>query len=311
MDKGNLIYETPKNTLIRRLFVFFMHILVWSLIIGNIPEIMKKEIQTGIWFIICLMFLAIIGLSRKVLHASFRIYENGVTNEVEMLIKKLFHQEGRFISFSHIESFEPSPRKQYCILNLKSKKKVFFFNKKESIEQLTNALKKNSVEIKFSEKLPKYFSQVEMDPSKLKWISFYKMTSKILVLNMFATQENASLPLVNIHRTDTYPTKEIPEVKGLIRVLDRACRTADLEYQLIKGSREMKVHSDFEYYEPYLIQLPFTKAKLSLHIDMGPAQFQWILKNFKKEKPSLANQLEILKQELLKETKEWIKRGNR
>ena len=145
-------------------------------------------------------------------------------------------------------------------------------------------------------------------PSILEWKPLAVLFKSTIRLRMNITKQNASLPLVDACRTFSYPSEAPPEVQGLLRVLDNACLKANVKYQLTKGARKLQ-EGLVGFFEPYIIQLPFKKARLSMTI--APGEFQWILKNIKKEKPPFANQLERLKHELLKETREWLRKGNR
>ena len=122
------------------------------------------------------------------------------------------------------------------------------------------------------------------------------------------TKSNASSPLIDACRLFIYPEEDLQEVKGLLKALNQACKKANLKYQILKGPRELQ-EGTLGFFEPFRIQLPFKKAILWMHI--GPGEFQWILRNARKEKGILADQLESFKKELLIETKEWLKRGNR
>jgi hypothetical protein len=146
------------------------------------------------------------------------------------------------------------------------------------------------------------------DLHTLEWKPLIGLFKNTLRLRMNITPENASLPLVDACRKFIYPLEDPLEIQGLVKALDMACSRANLNYQIMKGPRELQKGA-VGFFEPYKIQLPFKKVKLSLTI--APGEFQWILQKVKKEKPPLANKLEILKQELLKETKEWLRRGNR
>jgi len=152
------------------------------------------------------------------------------------------------------------------------------------------------------------FRGIPTDPDTLDWKPLLKIFKNILRLRMNITRQNASWPLIDACRFYIYPDEDIPEVKGLMTVLDRACKNANLDYRLIKGPRKLQ-EGGVSYFEPYKIELPFKKAKLSMTI--APGEFQWIIEKARKEKDLSAKQLEKLKQELLRETKEWLRRGNR
>jgi len=146
------------------------------------------------------------------------------------------------------------------------------------------------------------------DPQKLKWAPLLGILKNYQRLRLNITAENASPELIDCIVDFIYPSNDIPEFKGLMLPLDIACRTVKIKYKLHHGSREF-TEDMVRYFEPYLIELPFKRAILS--ILLTDAEFQCVLKNANKEKPPLSNKLEQFKQELLKQIKIWLKNGNR
>lgn len=158
------------------------------------------------------------------------------------------------------------------------------------------------------EEIAGLFHDKPTDPSKLEWKPLMGFMKNTLRLQMGITKENASLPLTDACRTYVYPEEDVLEIKGLLRALEAACEKAGVGYRLVKGPREL-YQGFVASFQPWKIVLPFKKARLVLAI--GPGEFQWILENAKKERGPLSDKLERLKRELLAETKEWLKRGNR
>lgn len=133
------------------------------------------------------------------------------------------------------------------------------------------------------------------------------LTRNIMRLRMNATPENASEELIDAYRTARYPDSDIPEIRGLLRVLEEVCRRAGLALALQPGTREL-ITGLVGYFEPHKIGLPFERATLSLTI--APGEFQWVVSGAKKERAH-ASQLESLMRELLVGTREWLRQGNR
>ena len=151
-------------------------------------------------------------------------------------------------------------------------------------------------------------STVPTDPNTLEWGPLMGFLKNRIRIRMNITDQNASTQLLDACRTFIYPEEDMPEVEGLLRALERACSRARLSFRLEKGPKEIQP-GFVGFFAPYLIHLPFKKAKLYMAI--APGEFQWIMNNATKENPPLANQLAVFKRELLKESREWVRRGNR
>ena len=158
------------------------------------------------------------------------------------------------------------------------------------------------------EEIAEMFYKEPTDPSKLDWKPLMGFVKNTLRLQMVMTKENASLPLTDAMRTYVYPEEDVPEIEGLLRALRTACEKTGVGYRLVRGPREL-YQGFVASFQPWKISLPFRKARLVLAI--GPGEFQWILKYAKKERGPLSDKLERLKRELLEETREWLRRGNR
>lgn len=149
---------------------------------------------------------------------------------------------------------------------------------------------------------------IPTDPESLEWkpLLFFLKNTKRLRMNI--TKENASPGLIEGYLTMKIPTADLPEVVGLVHVLDHTCDDCDLEYQLLEGSLELQDDA-IGYFESYRFQLPFKFALLSLVI--APGEFQWIMKNVKKEQKAGISVFDQFMRSLLHGTKQWLKRGNR
>lgn len=158
------------------------------------------------------------------------------------------------------------------------------------------------------EEIAEMFYKEPTNPSELEWKPLMGFMKNTLRLRMNVTKQNASLPLTDACRTYVYPEEEVPEIEGLIRALEAACAKAGVGYRLVRGPRDLE-QGFAASFQPWKIVLPFRKARLTLAI--GPGEFQWILENAKKERGPLSDKLERLKRELLAETREWLRRGNR
>jgi hypothetical protein len=125
---------------------------------------------------------------------------------------------------------------------------------------------------------------------------------------MNITRENMSNELLETCKHSGLPDKDIPEIKGLMKVLDVACKRNGLAYHLEKGPRDLQTDA-VSYYEPYKIILPFNKVTLCLLI--APGEFQWILRNEKKEPKANRDKVVAFKGSILGGTKDWLREGNR
>lgn len=107
MDKGNLIYKTPKNQLISRILCFIIWITTIIFItFSPVALIIENENPYAISFLIFFLpFVSYLAL-RGILYPQFSIYENGVTEEQRSCIKRFFKIEGQFIPFSEIVRFK-------------------------------------------------------------------------------------------------------------------------------------------------------------------------------------------------------------
>lgn len=129
-----------------------------------------------------------------------------------------------------------------------------------------------------------------------------------LRLRMNITAANISDEMVEAYRTALYPEADVPEVRGLLQVLDSACSRAGVPVRLEAGTRQVNAGL-VGFFEPHKIVLPFARARLMLAV--APAEFQWVLQNARKEKGAGAGRVEALQRELLTGTREWVRRGNR
>jgi hypothetical protein len=145
-------------------------------------------------------------------------------------------------------------------------------------------------------------------PEDLEWTPLIGLFKNYARLRMNITQANVSEELLGAWQRVRYPDEDVPEVRGLLRVFDDACRVAGLSHRLERGSREL-IRGMVGYFEPYKIRLPFAKATLSLTI--APAEFQWILSNSRKEPAGNVPKIEQLKASLLEGTRQWLRNGNR
>jgi hypothetical protein len=145
-------------------------------------------------------------------------------------------------------------------------------------------------------------------PERLEWTPLMGLLKNYTRLRMNITEANASEELLDAAARARYPEDDVPEIRGLLRVLDDACRVAGVSYRLERGPREL-IRGMVGYFEPYKIRLPFAKAILELAI--APAEFQWVLRKSKNEPSENAARLEQLKASLLEGTRQWLRNGNR
>ena len=146
------------------------------------------------------------------------------------------------------------------------------------------------------------------NPNTLNWNPLIGLLKNRIRMRMKITEQNASIELLDACRKYIYPEEDVPEVKGLLKVLEIACFRAKLSYRLEHGPKGIQP-GFVGFISPYHIHLPFRKARLFMAI--APGEFQWVMHGAVKEKPPLSNQLEIFKEWLLRETREWVRRGNR
>lgn len=146
------------------------------------------------------------------------------------------------------------------------------------------------------------------DPVSLEWAPLAGLLGGPLRLRMTVTRTTISPEMVEAYRTAVYPPTDVPEVKGLLRVLEATCARAHVPYRLVPGRRDLQT-GPVGFFEPHKIVLPFPRARLAMTI--APGEFQWVLTGAKKEKGVEAERLEALRAALLEQTREWLRRGNR
>jgi len=125
---------------------------------------------------------------------------------------------------------------------------------------------------------------------------------------MNITRENMSKELLGAYKYSKLPDKDLPEISGLLKVLDAGCKRNGLAYHLEKGPRDLQIEM-VSNFEPYKIILPFEKVKLTLII--APGEFQWILWNEKKEPKVNRDRVISFKESILAGTKKWLREDNR
>ncbi|MHA2428445.1 MAG: hypothetical protein ACXADB_10515 [Candidatus Hermodarchaeia archaeon] len=143
------------------------------------------------------------------------------------------------------------------------------------------------------------------NPESLEWKGRFWNYER-LRLNM--TPDNISDELLEAWRNEMYPDDDVPEVQGLLRALEDSCKMTHLGLQLEPGWRELKRKDvAISHFEPWLIHLPFKTVKMQLVL--APGEIQWIVTGGKKE--SNSDQLDLLMDSLLGNTKKWLENGNR
>ncbi|MHA1991719.1 MAG: hypothetical protein ACW981_05565 [Candidatus Hodarchaeales archaeon] len=153
------------------------------------------------------------------------------------------------------------------------------------------------------------------DPDKLAWkkFSFFsrKVLGDVLRIRIKVTHENVSDQLLNIYvNTDYNYDQEPPEIVSLLRCFTKSLEMAGLEGSFEKSSDEGELKGEItRYSEPYEFIIPFEKTKLHLTVILG--EIQWNLVDSTKESETNISMLETLKENLLEQTKEYVKNGNR
>jgi len=149
---------------------------------------------------------------------------------------------------------------------------------------------------------------VPADPNTLEWEPLIGILRNSLRLGMNMTEATLSEEMLRAFQTSRYPEADVPEIRGLIRGLEAACSRAAVPLRLERGPRELQ-SGLIAAFVPVRIHLRFERATLLLAI--APGEFQWILKDARKERGSAAAQVDALRRALLEETRTWVRNGNR
>src|SRR2546428_13662461 len=112
------------------------------------------------------------------------------------------------------------------------------------------------------------------DPDSLAWAPLLGFLGNTLRLRMNITEGTLSQELFDAASTLRYPDMDPPEVRGLVRVLDRACTGAGIPYRLEAGPHEMPTRT-IGVFEPSQFPLPVLLASLVLLI--GPPWLHLVL----------------------------------
>jgi hypothetical protein len=158
------------------------------------------------------------------------------------------------------------------------------------------------------EVLPFFTTAEPTDPATLEWAPIAGIFGGTLRLRLHITERNLSPELLDAIRHTRYPDSDVPEVLGLRRALVDACARAGIRIQLEPGPRELQTGL-VGFFEPFKVRWPFEKARVTM--TMAPGEFQWNLLRARKEKGPDAARLELLKEELLEGTRNWLRNGNR
>lgn len=146
------------------------------------------------------------------------------------------------------------------------------------------------------------------DPASLKWAPLFGLMGGYLRLRLNVTAHNASEELLEAYQKTELPDRELPEISGLLRAIERSCERAKLNCSFEKGPSGLQ-EDIVSHYEPYKVKWELEKATLSLVI--APGEIQLILRKANKEPKPRADQLEIFKKSMLDSIREWLRRGNR
>ena len=151
MSKGKLLYETPSDKRIHKIFailiylifLIFIIILIFNLDFPQIEHIIGKIIVSIFIFLAVFLLFSIVAL--HFLHPKFRIYEEGITDTLSEIMSA-FRKEGKFIPYSNIVAFEVSPKGQRCIIFLTPKGFDQYIDKRSNvISKLIEHLRKQGI----------------------------------------------------------------------------------------------------------------------------------------------------------------------
>ena len=229
MNKGKLIFKTPKNSTFRRVICLIIWITLFVVIYkGIILNKMGQPILPQL-FAIFAMWGAFWLISLQILYPSFSIYENGVTLSQVWTIKRLINIESRFIPLSEIHSFQISRDKKTCNIFIKTNKKSTFvrqtnswgfYNYKENIKSLANFLR----EIKIQELL--YLFSLDID------YKHYLIEGNVSDELKKAFEDNSCLIPISAKITKIYKDKwEIRDGNKIYVILDNGVRV--IIYELL------------------------------------------------------------------------------
>lgn len=152
MEKGKLIYETPPDKKVHKIFAIliysiylvFISIILYGILIVEPTEPIRIRIIAIILFPSAL-FIVFSMVALHFLHTKFSIYEKGITKMVSEIMSP-FLDEGKFIAYSDMAAFEGSPKGQRCVIYLKSIGNIQYIDKRTDImDILRENLRKHGV----------------------------------------------------------------------------------------------------------------------------------------------------------------------
>lgn len=151
MDKGELVYTTPRSGRIRMaVSVLFSGFLCFGF--GMALWLVLNHWQTygtflqwfaaGL-FLFLLVFSPLIA-PQTFLYNHFAIYANGVTSQAGHFF--VFRREGRFVPYAQMKGFAFSPDGERCVIYLESGDYEYYWDRRKGpIRALRKALKKRSI----------------------------------------------------------------------------------------------------------------------------------------------------------------------